>query len=62
MVYRSSDSYICSSVTVRISAQNNFTIFKFITKVLEYKAVKAGRIKFACIAMYVFLIDEFLLK
>ena len=41
------------SVTIRISAQNNFILLlkHFITKVLEYKMGLKGRIKFVCVAM-----------
>ena len=41
------------SVTIRISAQNNFMLLlkHFITKVLEYEAGLNRRIKFVCIAM-----------
>ena len=42
-----------NSVTIRISAQNNFMLLlkHRITKVLEYTACLKGRIKFVCVAM-----------
>ena len=41
------------SVTVRISAQNNFILLlkSFITRVLEYKAILNRQTKFVCVAM-----------
>ena len=44
---------LANSVTIRISAQNNYMLLlkHFITKVLKYKAGLKGRVKFACVAM-----------
>ena len=50
-----------NSVAIRILTLNNFILKHFITKVLEYIAGLKGKIKFVCVATYVFLSDESLL-